>query len=304
MSPRVALITALSLLLCATAVAQSEIMPETGRIGLTINTRATGSADAKLKNGNTTYEQVEIGSFDIGLTQTFRFGEGRTLRLGIERQHTTIDQNRDPGDTVVPLPDELNSLSASVAYTQVVNPRWIITGRVGAGSYVTDTGLLSEGWAVSTTAMAIYNYSPTLTYVFGLGYNSNLEDLRVLPIFGLNWRPAPKWSVAVGFPRTAVSYHFNKDLSLGLALSGAGGAYYVKNDPLPGAAPQSLADTRLQQRELRLGLDASWKINKIVRISGAIGQVLYRKFKYQDRDFELKSDNTVPFVSFAGTVSF
>jgi hypothetical protein len=226
------------------------------------------------------------------------------VRLSLERQRTAIDQNRDPGDAVVPLPDKLNSLAGSVVYTHIVNPRWILTGRVGAGSYVTDTGLLSEGWAVSTMAMAIYNHSQTLTYIFGLGYNSNLEDLRILPIFGLNWRPAPQWSVAVGIPRTAVSYHFNKELSLSLALSGGGGAYYVKNDPLPGAAPRSLADTRLQQRELRLGVDASWKINKVVRVSGAIGHVLYRKFKYQDRDFELKSDSFVPFASVSGMFSF
>lgn len=296
--------TVAPLLFSHAAFAQSELMPETGRLGLSLNARASASVDGKLKQGNVAYDNIDIGTFEAGITQTIRLAQGRSLRIGLETQGTSIEQDRTPGTAAVPLPEELKSLSGSVGYTHVLNPRWIVTGRVGAGSYVADTSLLSDGWAVSAMGMAIYNHSPSLTYVFGLGYNSSLEDLRVLPVFGLNWRPAPKWSVAVGVPRTAVSYHFTKNFALGVALSGAGGAYYVKNDPLPGAAPRSLADTRLQQRELRLGVDASWKINQSVRVSAAVGQVLYRKFKYVDRDFELKADNRVPFVSLAGVVSF
>ncbi|MFT3868510.1 MAG: DUF6268 family outer membrane beta-barrel protein [Nibricoccus sp.] len=296
----------LFLSLCACAFAQSELMPETGSLGLTVNARMTGSVNSKLKRDGTTYDQIDTSSAEIGLTQTIRLNKGNSLRLSLERQRTTIDQDLNADDPVVPLPDELNSLSAAVAYTHIASPAWIFTGRVGAGSHVTDTGLLSEGWAANAMAMTIYNRSKTLTYMFGLVYGSNMEDLRILPIFGLNWRPSPKWSIAVGFPKTGATYHFNKALSLGLGFSGGGGSYYVKTDPRshPSASSQPLGDTWLQQRDIRLGFDANWKINQTVRISGAIGQVLYRKFKYVDRDFELKSDNFAPFVSVAGLISF
>lgn len=306
MSTRTVFASLLSLSLCASALAQSEMMPETGSLGLTVNARLTGSVDSKLKRDGTTYDQIDTGSAEIGLTQTFRLSKGDSFRLSLERQRTTIDQGLNAGDPVVPLPDELNSLAASVSYTHVASPSWIFTGRVGAGSHVTDTGLLSEGWAANAMAMAIYNRSKTLTYIFGLVYSSNMEDLRVLPIFGLNWRPAPKWSIAVGFPKTGATYHFSKAFSLGVGFSGGGGSYYVKNDPrsYPSASSQPLGDTWLQQRDIRLGFDANWKINQTVRISGTVGQVLYRKFKYVDRDFELKSDNFAPFVSVAGVIAF
>lgn len=296
----------LCLSLCASALAQSEIMPEPGPIGLTVNARLTGSMDSKLKRDGTTYDQIDTGSSEIGVTQTFRLSKGNSLRFGLECQRTTIDQGLTAGDPVVPLPDELNSVSASISYTHVASPTWIFMGRVGAGSHVTDTDLLSEGWAANAMAMAIYNRSKTLTYMFGLVYSSNMEDLRVLPIFGLNWRPAPKWSIAVGFPKTGATYHFTRAFSLGLGFSGGGGSYYVKTDPRfrPSANSQPLGDTWLQQRDIRLGFDANWKINQTVRISGAVGQVLYRKFKYVDRDFELKSDNFAPFVSVAGIIAF
>lgn len=293
-----------SLGLCAVAFSQSEIMPETGSIGLSVNARVTGSVNSKLKNGATTFDQIDTTTSEIGVTQTFRLNQSQTLRFGLERQNTSIDQKLSAGDPVVPLPDELNSLSASVSYTQVVNPRWIFTGRVGAGSHVTNTGLLSEGWSGNAMAMAIYNRSQTLTYMFGLAYNSNLQDLRVLPILGLNWRPDPKWSFAVGFPKTGVTYHVSKDLSFGAGFSGNGGSYYVKNNPLPVGNPRPLADSWLQQREVRFGIDANWKINQVIRVSGSVGQVLYRKFKYVDRDYDLTSKNLAPFASVAGVVLF
>lgn len=304
MSTRAALASLLSLTLSITALAQSEFMPEAGNIGLTINTRLGSSVDSKLKQGNSTYKEVLTGSVEIGAAQTFRFSQNRILRIGLEHQVTSIDQNLEQGDAVVPLPEELSSLSASASYTHIASRQWIFTGRVGLGSHVTNEGLLSEGWAGNAMAMAIYNRSQALTYIFGLAYTSNLEDLRLLPFFGLNWRPAPKWSVAVGFPKTGVTYHINKNLSLGLGFSGAGGAYYVKKDPLPGVAPRPLSDCWLQQRDIRLGFEANWKINQTVRLSGSVGQVLYRKFKYVDRDFELKSDNFAPFFSVAGVFSF
>ena len=304
MSTRTAFASLLSLSLCITALAQSEIMPEAGRIGLTIQVRGSSSLDAKLKRGDTTYDQIDVSTGEVGIAQTIRFSQTDVLRVGIDSQGTSIEQERIPGHNIVPLPNELNSFGGSLSYTHIVNPKWIIISRVGASSHVTDEGLLSEGWAANAMGMAIYNRSQTLTYIFGAAYLSNMGDLRLLPLFGLNWRPAPKWSIALGLPKTAVTFHLNKSLSLGLGFSGSGGAYYVKKDPLPGAAPRSLADSWLQQRDVRLGFEANWKINQTFRISGTVGQVLYRRFKYADRDFELKSKNITPFFSFAGIASF
>lgn len=304
MNMRNAFASLLSLSICVTALAQPEIMPETGALGLTVNTRLSTSMDSKLKRDNTTYDQIDTSSAGIGLMQTFRLSEGHILKFGLDRQSTSIDQTLSQRDPVVPLPDELNSLGASASYTYIASPRWIFTGRLGASSNVTDSGLLSEGWTENAMAMAIYNRSQTISYLFGLAYNSNQENLRVLPVFGFNWRPTPKWSIALGIPKTGATYRFSKTFSLGLGFSGNGGSYYVKNDPLPGAAPRSLAGSWLQQRDISIGFDADWKINQTVRVSGTVGQVLYRRFKYVDRDFELKSDNFAPFVSVAGVISF
>jgi hypothetical protein len=77
----------------------------------------------------------------------------------------------------------------------------------------------------------------------------------------------------------------------------------VKNDPLPGASSRSLADSKLQHFEARLGFGCDWKINKTFNVSGAVGGVLYRQFKYIDRSYKLRSRDIPPFISFSGTIS-
>ncbi len=291
-------------LLTGSLSAQPEFAPETGRLGITFTPRISLSGQDKLKDNTTTYDDIRTVTGELGITQTFRLEQGRSFRVGIEAHETSIDQDHEPGTPALPLPEKLKGLSATLGYTHFLNRQWILSGRIGAGSYVAEKGLLSEGWALNAMAMAIYNHSQTLTYVFGLAYNSNQENLRILPVFGLNWRPAPKWSVALGLPKTAVTYHFSKALSLGLALSGNGGAYHVKDDPLPGATPRGLADSKLQQREFRLGAELTWKPGQHHRLSVSAGQVLYRKFKYIDRDYELKSHGLSPFLAATAALAF
>jgi hypothetical protein len=139
--------------------------------------------------------------------------------------------------------------------------------------------------------------------MFGVAYNSLAQDLKIVPVLGCDWRPTEKWSVAIGFPKTGVTYKLNRQVSLGLAVSGSGGGYYVKNDPQPGIAPRSLADSKLQYLDARLGFYCNWKINDTFRISGTVGQVLLRQIKYIDRDYKLKSHGTTPFLSLSGTIS-
>jgi hypothetical protein len=287
-----------------TALAQIEPPPEPGQIGLSLSTKAFASGESTLKQGDTRYEKVKANGYEIGVSQVFRLQEGGALRFGLEQQATFIDQHREGSSPEVPLPDSLKSVTAMASYTQKVDQNWSWSARASVGSYVAESGLLSDGWGASASFVGIYNQSKATTWMFGLAYNSLLKDLRVLPVVGLIWRPAQQWSVTVGFPKTAVTYRFSRDLSLGLAVSGAGGAYYVEKDPRTGAVSKSLDGSRLQQREIRVGLDATWRVNSSVRLAATVGEVVYRKFEYVDRDLDLKSNKLAPFVSASAVFSF
>ena len=289
---------ALALCLALRAQPMQPLAP--GQIGLSLSTTSTLSGDTKLGDGNVTYKNIGIYNSSWALNQRIGLGGQRNLTIGLDYDVTDIEGKED---AKFPLPGLLQSLGSSVKYLQPIDRQWMLSASIGAGSQVTDTGLLSDGWGMRASAVSIYNRSPQLTLVFGLAYNSLSQDLKLLPVFGCDWRPTEQWSFAFGFPKTGATYKLNKQIALGLAVSGAGGAFYVKDDPLPGVAPRSLADSRLQYLEARLGFNCDWKINNTFRVTGTVGQVLYRQFKYIDRDYKLKSRDTVPFVSLSGTIS-
>ncbi len=292
--------TTLALFLACALNAQPIEPPAEGKIGLSLSTAATASGKGDLKANGTTYQDISVRNASCTLNQHLALGQRRRLSLVLDYERNEINV---PTSTPVPLPERLQSLGASLRYFQSINPQWMLSASVGAASSVTENGLLSEGWGVRASSTGIYNRSRQLTFVFGLAFNSTAEDLRIMPIVGCDWRPTDKWSIAIGFPRTGVTYKLNKQVSLNLAVSGAGGAYYVKDDPRPGIAPRSLADSRLQYLDLRLGLGCNWKINDTFRISGTVGQVLLRQIKYIDRDYKLRSEGTTPFLSLSGTLS-
>jgi hypothetical protein len=297
---KIFLTVVLALPFCLALQAQPMQPLAPGQIGLSFSSTATATGDGKLKDDSTTYKDIGIYNYSSSLNQRIGLGQGRNLTIGVDYDVTDIERK---DDAKFPLPGTLQSLGASAKYFQPVDQQWMMSASIGASSQVTNTGLLSDGWGMRTSVVGIYNRSRQLTLLFGLAYNSLSQDLKFVPILGCDWRPNEKWSFAFGFPKTGATYKLNKQLALGLAVSGSGGAYYVKNDPLPGAAPHSLDDSRLQYMEARLGFHGDWKINDTFRVSGTVGQVLYRQFKYIDRDYKLKSRDTVPFLSLAGTVS-
>jgi len=293
------LVSVLTLSLCLALRAQPIEAPDPGKIGLTFLGKSTGSGKGELKDDTTTFEDISTRNYSWVLSQHIALDQRRRLSIAVDYDQTEIDKS---ADAQVPLPDRLQSLGASLRYFQPFNRQWMLSASVGAASSVTDTGLLSEGWGARASAIAIYNRDRQFTFMFGVAYNSLAEDLKVVPVLGCDWRPAEKWSVAIGFPKTGVTYKMNKEIALGLAVSGVGGAFYVKDDPKPGVAPRSLADSKLQYIEARLGFSCDWKVNNTFRVSGTVGQVLLRQFKYIDRDYKLKSHGTVPFLSLAGTI--
>jgi len=301
MNSRLLTLATLALLNAGTVRAQMMEAPAPDQIGLSLSTSATITGKGDLKNGSTIYQDLYATHFSMELRQSIQLDNAQRLGVGIDYDTTTLHK---PEESSVPIPEDLKSLGASVSYFRVIDPKWMLSASFGAGSYVTDTGLLSEGWGTRASVIGLYNYSRQLTLAFGAAHNSLSEDFKFLPVVGLDWRPDPKWSVAVGFPRIAVNYRVDEQLKIGLGLTGTGGAYYVKNNPRSAPTTHPLADSRLQHLELRLGFNADWRINDNFRVSGSVGEVLLRRLKYINRDYELKSKGLAPYASVTAILSF
>jgi len=294
---------ALPLLLGQSLLAQPTQPPAPDKIGLTFSTEATSSGESRLKGGDVTYKHVAISNSSWALSQSIRLDSANSLTLGMAYSLTSIDEGnykhfeRDYSADRVPLPNDLQSLGVSLGCSTKINDQWMLSSSIGTSSNVAKHKLLSKGWGSNGYTMGQYTWSPDLTLAVGFGYDTLSADWKCFPIFGIEWRPAQKWSVAIGFPKTAVTYELDKNLTMALAVSGAGGTYFIENDPRPGTSARSLANSKLEYTEVRFGFETAWKINDTFSLTGAVGSVLYREFKYIDRGYKLRSRDVAPFVS-------
>jgi hypothetical protein len=305
---------------CQALNAQLSPRSEPNKLGFSFSNECVLSSDAELRGSDTAYRKVAIQDLSWTLSQAIPLRGNRTASVGLGYNfiHTAVEEpgrfddkkgwsdfkQSHPKWNQLPVPSRLQSLAATLDYSQEVNERWSLSSSGSVGSYVTKSGLLSHGWGITASALGLYKWDPDLTLAVGASYESLSTDFRFIPIVGFDWRLSDKWSMALGFPSTAVTYQMRKSLSLSIGLSGSGGVYYVKDDPQPGVAARTLAGSRLETMEARLGFKVEWQFNDTFSVNCTSGDILYREFKYIDRGYKLKSHDMVSFLSIGGSCSF
>lgn len=294
--------------------------PEPQKLGLSLSSELILSNNSELKGTDADYKRVAIQNLSWALSQAIPLNGNRsaTIGLGCDIVHTRVEPPRgfDKDDTWdefkqthpnwdrLPVPTWLKALTASFGYAQEIDERWSFSSSLAVGSHVANTGLLSKGWGTSISAMGLYKWDPDFTLALGAAYDSLSSDFRFVPILGFDYQLSDKWTLALGFPSTAISYQMRKSLLMSLELTGSGGTYHVQDDPRLGVAAHSLSNSKLETMEVRLGFKVEWQINDTFAINATSGHVLYREFKYIDRNYKLRSRDVVGFLSVGGSCSF
>lgn len=274
--------------------------------GLSLNGSVSGVGKTPFKSGATRYNEISSSAFAFGLSQFIPFGQDSRVEASLSYSRTSL--KFEPGkNRALPLPKRLQSLSLGFNYEQPINDRWsamldttLVSATTGPG------GFKSKGFGVDVFATATYKSSPTLSFIGGAAYSSLSEDTtRLFPVLGVNWTPAPHWTVAIGIPETGVTYRFSDSLRLGLVAAFEGGAYYVENDPLPGALGKpDLARTTLDYIAVGVALKAGWQASKRFGVNTSVGTILQREFNYESRKLKLKSDGSGLYYEFGANFAF
>lgn len=291
-----ALLAALS----ASPLSAQAVASDPDTLGVAFSFSASASGKSDLKSGNTAYGDVRVNDYTVSVEQ--EISEGLSVGFGYELHDLSLGS----GTNKAPLPERLQSLSASLNYRRPINERWMGMLFVSPGYHFAGTRVASNGFGVSTGLLASHQYSETLSYSIGVAYDSLASsNYKVLPIGGLEWKFAPQWTLAIGIPRTGVSYDFSESLQFALNVEGNFGNYYVREDPQPGATGRRpLNNTRLEYTEARIGFSTTYKITPGMSVSATIGTTIEREFDYYRRDFKLKSDDATLYGSVACNISF
>ncbi|PTX96516.1 DUF6268 family outer membrane beta-barrel protein [Opitutus sp. ER46] len=241
----------------------------------------------------------------VAASLSHRFSLTDRSSLTLEGGYERFDLDSDPA--VVPLPDQLQTVSVQGMLRHPLGPRWSLLANLKTSVANSGTGIESDGLGVNVVLLGLYRQTDTFSWAAGLMYRSLAEDdYRWLPAVGFDWRPNQTWAVSVGFPRTGVTYTLNDRVRTSLEATFQGGTFYVK-EPVGVrlAGPRfPLRDTLLDYSEVRVGGTVEYQPHPAVTLTASTGVVVGQKFDYFDRNYELSSDGATPFVRLAVRYSF
>lgn len=314
-------------LLLATAVTSTGVLraeepqPERteGGLGLSIDAHfsATGSGDLKSKSvpqGSLSSREASVSiSGEIPLGASDKLGIGLSSD-GIYFDHdfsALIPLDPNAGTYLLthesPLPEELQSVSLDMLWTHRFSDKWTSLVAVSPGFSWAGSRCTSDSFALRGIAGFQYTSSPTLSYMFGIAYDTLSHDYKVMPAAGVTWTPSKEWSVSVGFPKTSVVYTVTPAFTAGLVLEGKGGTYRVDRDPWQRYNQTVLNDSKLEYTDVRLGLELGYRLTPRCSITGTVGSVVYREFEYHKSSVKMaktKSDEAALYGSVGLAVSF
>ncbi len=291
-------------LVAAAAADETSVAPaaEPSTLGLSVSLGGSFSGKTKLKSGSRPAGEVSSAEFDHEASYEFDLPNGATLSVGHSLHGSYFELPEH--NVATALPKRLQSAQVELAYSQSWNDRVnafvsLSPGLRWAGS---DTGAGSFG--VGGGAGAFYRYSDTLSLMLGVGFDS-MAHHKVMPGVGVQWAPSERWSVSFGFPRTAVTCNVSESLSLSLVAEGVSDTYHIEKDPLPALAGKpSLADTKLEYEDCRIGLSAEYRLSPRCSFTATAGCVVSREYDYFERHYKVKSDEAAAYGSLALAVKF
>jgi hypothetical protein len=195
------------------------------------------------------------------------------------------------------VPDKLQKISLTLGASHRLNAQWLLLASVQPGLY----GDLESGSrdAFNATGLFLANYARSRELVWSFGLRADpFADTAVIPIVGVNWRFAPDWEFTVGFPRVGFGYEASPALKLGFGLSAQGGSFHVGRDPRPVsiAVGPRLDDTRLDYREIRVGLSVDYKFSDVLSLAFEAGAITDQKFDYYEHGYTLDGGSTAFFT--------
>lgn len=262
-------------------------------VSLMINTAVTGHSDFSARGSAAGGFSVQQASARLSVPLP---PLDRTWfpALGLDYRHVELDL-----DAGTPLPARWQSLGLSLSAVGNLAPDWKFFGSLKPDVSNAGGGFSSRGLGVGVIAIASRTFSKEFSAGFGFVYDSLARGSgRLIPVATFDWLPAAGWRVYLGYPRTGVSWQINPDLKAEFVAEADFGSTYVTDDPRPGGRNQpALNRTRLEYQAVRFGPALTWRFSPGFSARIAAGAVPVLNAEYHQRNYKLKSEDTVGFAS-------
>jgi len=207
----------------------------------------------------------------VGLSRAYPVADGWSLTTGAAYSLKSID-----APASARLPDKLHTLSIRIGANYKYSKDMTLGLMAAPGLHGDFKGSLSGGdIRVPLAFIMRYKYSQQLMFIGGLGYNTAYLKTRVLPIFGVVYKPDERWTISLGAPRTAVSYRLDTT-SLYLASEFSGTEYRV--------GQASVGSKTIRYRDSRAVAGVDFLIAEGLSLDIGAGYSAGRRFTFFDNE--------------------
>lgn len=293
--------TALPLALTLAAAAA----PITPRLGaqptpageIELQSSVSYSAESDMKDQGPNAGELSVTGVTLNLKSSSTAGEHLVLGYGLDYEYYDLGTSGN----VFPLPGELQAVALDLSATYSIDRQWSVTGSISPGFYTAGTRLDSDALNVPVLLLANWRYNAGWAFVFGVRYDS-FSDNELLPFAGIRWQASPELTVTLGAPRSEIVYAYAEGREVYAGASFQGGSFYV-DSVAPALSSARLSDTKIDYREIRLGVGTRLNLRRGLGIELEGGWMLDRRFDYHERGREVKTDGA-PYVQGGLSVRF
>lgn len=216
------------------------------------------------------------------------------LRLG--GNYTRWDFSHDGGH---PLPNHLQSISATIAVEYLVRGRTAILLETEPGFYF-ENDIDGDTFDAPTKLAVPWQLTDNFTIVGGVAYSS-MRSYPFLPIVGFVWTINDQWEVYAIPPDPKIIYTASEKWKFWLGGELAGGSF--RTDDHDFKKKPALNNAVVSYSEWRASVGFTYAMDK-AEIDLGVGYAFERKFDFHRAEEGFETDEGAPFVKFEFRAAF
>ena len=243
--------------------------------------------------GKTKYQGTKRGNSDafnvkLGVNGMFPLYEDWMLPLDLTSQNYWLESVLGK-----PVPVHINTLGFGTGLGYRADENWMFMARISPVIYRLDD-VNSDDVGVAGGLMAMWNYSPTFQFMFGVMAAPD-SDLPVLPMAGMNWRINQQWDLSLMFPQPRLIFQPDEHWRF-YAGANINGTTFRTSNTLGGDIGNARYNNALgTYRDVHFGGGIGYMLNQSVRVEAEAGYSISRQIDYKELDETVKFD-PAPYV--------
>ena len=219
---------------------------------------------------------VKFQKYSFRLTIPKRLNEkGSFLINKFEYAKTGIDYSSGP--SILKDLERFHTVSYTLGYRRSLKNNWSLIGMLTPQiSSNFRSSLEWEDLQLRGLVMFTKPIKPTLRLSLGVMYGTTTGVPLPLPVLSMMWKPSPKWTVNVGFPRLGIGYELSPKTKIGADLFMVGDNFTLTKDLF--YINEKIDNIRIMN--LGGGLNLSQELSKYLKLKVQTGYTFYRKFEF------------------------